>query len=145
MASSAAGTSTVTSSSSLPRDQLLKIFNAEKAKWHAADKQNYKFEFSQSCFCPEALTSPKVISVVNGNVTDILEKESGSAVPEDQFMFYHSVESLMDMVETAIEKADLVTVDFEPNLGYPIKVEVNWRKELSDSRSSYSVHVENSN
>ena len=107
------------------RDELAR----HRAMWEAQHVTSYRYTLSRSCEClfPQ-MTGPAVVEVRSGNLTAQL---SGGAAADTSL--FTRVEGLFAVVQRAIdENAETLTVEYDPVLGYPKSIGIDYRKEMVD-------------
>jgi hypothetical protein len=74
------------------------------------------------------MTGPAVVEVRSGNLTAQL---SGGAAADTSI--FTRVEGLFALVQRAIdENAETLTVEYDPVLGYPKAIGIDYRKQIAD-------------
>lgn len=109
-----------------------------KSKWAAQSlRSSYQYEFTQTCFCPLA-NEPVIIQVKNGAVVSAAKKSDGAQV-DDQLGWRPTIDDLLSKVEKADAEADQLTATFDPTLGYPASVSIDWLADAVDDELAFTV------
>ena len=106
---------------------------AAQQRWQAQQIVSYSYGLAVSCFCPEDIRQPVVVTVNNGATTSIVKAEGGDPATAEFFAEYNTVEKLFALIQKAIdEKADGITVTYDPTLGYPTDIKVDTSFQAAD-------------
>jgi Family of unknown function (DUF6174) len=102
------------------------------AKWQNLGPSNYSFSFERTCFC-----SPKVLSgtvkVSGGKVVGVSDAQGdGAPIANPQLADFKSIEELFGILQTAIPVTDVLTVAFDPVLGFPIWIDIDYDVAVAD-------------
>jgi hypothetical protein len=107
--------------------------------WSRQGLTSYRFNVSQLCFCGPDVRGVFHVVVERGSVTSVTDAETGAprtphpAVPL-------TVEALFDKVEEAIERdADEIDVRYDPMLGYPQEIAIDFIENAIDDEVTYVV------
>lgn len=103
--SSSSTTAPTTTTTSVPTDDATAALNAARARWDAAASDTYHFTFFDDCgeCMPE---NPRLITVWDGNVYD----GRGQGI---------DIDSMFQVIESAIADGRTVEASYDPELGYP--------------------------
>jgi hypothetical protein len=111
---------------------------AARALWDTAQSGTYSFTFTRDCFCPEEYRGPFALDIVDGVRTEVRFKGEpffGRALEE-----FETVEDIFDEVVRAIEAgAAAVEAKFDPELGYPVTVWIDWELQMADEEMGYTI------
>jgi len=109
--------------SPLSPSELRALAQAE-ARWAARSFQDYTFEIRRSCFCEPSVTQWARVEVVSDSVSRVLFVEIGIEVPPAEWARYPTVEQVFSRIRTGSDDdwVDDVTVEFDGQLGFPIRV-----------------------
>ncbi|WP_412062358.1 DUF6174 domain-containing protein [Rubrivirga sp. IMCC45206] len=110
--------------------------DAAMAKWEAADLGAYTMTLRRMCFCPTPdYTGPFAVTVRDGEVASV--RLDGATVPAERGM---SVEDLFELLEDAYDReAEVVEVSFDPDLGYPTAINIDYSSMMADEEIGYGV------
>ena len=102
-----------------PLPQLLRLTAAE-AKWRDAKIQSYSFNSTISCFCLEAFSGAKRVTVRDGVVTSVVDRRTGVVAPVG---WRGAVPALFAVVRReAVELPARLDVTFDRRLGFPRRI-----------------------
>lgn len=109
--------------------------SAARARWAAAGAEAYTMTQVRTCFCPADASGPFRVTVRDGAVQSVTFE--GEPVPAERAL---SVEALFRLVERALD-AGAVTVDaqYDPSLGYPVRVYIDYNEQIADEEVGYTV------
>jgi hypothetical protein len=91
----------------------------------------------RSCFCPPP--NGIDVTVVNHEIREILDPDSGEPVENLDPFFPVTIDDLFDLLEDAIDHADFVDVDYDPVFGAPIRIEIDYLRQAVDDELSFLV------
>ncbi|MBC1218674.1 hypothetical protein GNF10_30945 [Nostoc sp. UCD121] len=101
--------------------------------WNQQNISNYRYTFSNGCFCIPDARGPVVIEVRNGQTTSITSVATGQAVNPEFFQNYKTIPKLFDVIQDAINRqAYSLNVSYSPKLGYPTKIEIDYNSQIAD-------------
>lgn len=124
----------------LDSNNILENLNENRAKWESANIDTYQFEYSISCNCLDDYTLPRLVVVNAGEVVSQTIIKSHVALPLDQGRA-ESIAELFELIAYEESRAESVTVDYDPDLGYPTKINVDVDKRIADDE--YTLFVSN--
>jgi hypothetical protein len=134
----AAACSSPTDRSDIPRGERERL-EQNLALWRAQGYDSYRFEYRHRCFCPPAVTEPVNILVRGGAKVSVTYVTTGLAVPREHLDQYLTVEELFALARQALAEAASVNVSYDPALGYPTLLEIDWRREIADDEGSHQA------
>jgi len=110
--------------------------DAARRRWEAAGITTYTYTIVMSCFCPPL---DAVVEVVDGRVVSVTPFFIGSITPEAR-----TVEELLADLEQELASADRgdYTIEYDPELGYPVLVVADPIRQAIDDEYSYSIFLE---
>jgi hypothetical protein len=109
-------------------------------KWAAHNISDYSYTLRIGCFCPQEITSPVVVEVRNRTTVSVKYVDSGQPASNSSFDKANTVEDLFAIVRGAIsQKADKLTVEYDPSLGYPTQISIDPIKDAVDEETAYTV------
>ncbi|WP_392481997.1 DUF6174 domain-containing protein [Nostoc sp. C110] len=101
--------------------------------WNQQNISNYRYTFSNGCFCIPDARGPVVIEVRNGQTTSITSVATGQAVNPEFFQNYKTIPKLFDVIQDAINRqAYSLNVSYSPKFGYPTKIEIDYDSQIAD-------------
>ncbi len=110
-------------------------FDAARAKWDAARLRDYSFRVRFSCFCP--MYGPWDVVVRNRVVVSTTPVDATQQVaPVDGF---RSIDDLLGQVDRAVAEAGSVVVRYDPGLGYPSSVSIDWITGAVDDDLNWEI------
>ncbi len=104
--------------------------DAARARWASAGFTHYEYRYNVSCFCPGP--HDVVIEVIDDKVVDTRDPENGQPVTVQIPGLLFTVPQLFDRIQSELETADTLRVDFDPDTGHPIEYYVDPVTELAD-------------
>ncbi len=116
---------------------------AQRQVWAERGGSDYRVTVQRQCFCPD--TDPVEVTVTGGEVVQAIRSPlpggTGSAEPLDaaDYEDWFTVDGLFAVVEAALEQADDVAVRYDPTLGHPTSIEIDWIGAAIDDEVSYRV------
>ena len=106
---------------------------AAQQRWEAQQIVSYSYTLAVSCFCPEDIRQPVVVTVTDGEMASIVKADGGNPAAAEFFAEYNTVEKLFTLIQKAInEGADEVTVTYDSTLGYPTDIKVDTSFQAAD-------------
>jgi hypothetical protein len=113
---------------------------AQRLKWVAKRIDDYQLTFSRACFCPPEGAGLVVLNVLEGEPVEWLYFLSGDPVAPEWQAVFPTVNGLFDFLEDAIDRgAEEIEVAFDPDLGLPTTVRVDYRLAAADEEIGYEV------
>lgn len=101
--------------------------------WNQQNISNYRYTFSNGCFCIPEARGPVVIEVRNGQTTSITSVATGEPVDPQFFQKYNTIPKLFDVIQDAINaRASSLTVQYDPRLGYPTQIDIDYNSQIAD-------------
>lgn len=110
--------------------------DAARERWEAAGMSGYQMTLRRTCFCPSPdYTGPFAVTVEGGELAAV--QLDGARVDAERGM---TVDGLFDLIEDAYtRRAQSVTVAFNPELGYPTNVSIDYSFQMADEEIGYMV------
>jgi hypothetical protein len=113
-----------------------------KEKWQNANISHYRYLLSISCFCIFSQDMPLVIEVQDGEIVS-MEYQSGKEIdPANLELFekYATIDRLFAELEAGIDgAADEVIAKYDPALGFPTEVTIDFVKDATDDELYLSL------
>ncbi|MFS0518240.1 DUF6174 domain-containing protein [Nostoc sp. UIC 10607] len=101
--------------------------------WNQQNISNYRYTFSNGCFCIPDARGPVVIEVRNGQTTSITSVATGQVVNPEFFQNYKTIPKLFNVIQDAINRqAFSLNVSYSPGLGYPTQIEIDYNSQIAD-------------
>jgi hypothetical protein len=115
-----------------------------RARWADNGPADYDYTFTRGCFCPEEFVGPYQVSVVDGEIvaasfrgTDLFDIGMLEISRYDEIV--KTVEGLFDEIARAMVEADAVTAEYDPVLGFPTNVSIDWIRNAADDEVFYTI------
>ncbi len=110
--------------------------DAARQRWEDAGLDAYQFTLQRICFCPMPdYTGPFEVTVRHGTLDTVLLE--GAVVADERGM---TVDDLFALIEDAYEReAESVDVTFDPDLGYPTSISIDYSSLMADEEMGYRV------
>ncbi len=113
---------------------------AQRELWTVQRIEDYQLTLSRSCFCAPEGAGLVVLDVLEGQPVQWRYFLSGDPVASEWRGVFLSVDELFDFLEDAVDRsADAIDVTFDPELGLPTSVRVDYRAGLADEEIGYEV------
>ncbi len=110
----------------LAEDEL----TANRSLWDAAGFSSYEYRYEKSCDCHRDTPAETIVTVENGLVVGVRYDRddylSEISVAEDNYRWYRTIDDLFTLVETAAQSAVTLRVAYEPELGYPTYIYIDY-------------------
>ena len=110
-----------------------------RQKWSRQGFDSYRFTVSQLCFCGPDVRGTFRVVIQRGQVASVTDAQTGEprtphpAVPL-------TVEALFQKIEDAIdEDADEIDVRYDPALGYPQEIAIDFIENAIDDEVTYTA------
>jgi hypothetical protein len=117
----------------LDRDPLAEA----RARWAQTNTANYVFELRRSCFCFPDFVRPVRIEVLDGVVNSAVYVDTEEALP---IASVPTIDDLFDEIGEALEgTAFSVVADYDPDLGYPTSVSIDFIEFAIDDETAFTV------
>ena len=111
-----------------------------RSQWRRQGINSYQMRQGNSCFCIPAVRGPALVTVRDGVVTSLVLVADGEPVPSQFASAYGTVEDLFDRVEDALDQDfDTVMVDYDAQLGRPVRINLDGRTGVADDELMISV------
>jgi len=107
---------------------------AGRALWRAANIASYEYSYQRACECHPDQEADTIVSVADGRVVGVRYAREGYAeevaLPPEKLSWYRTIDDLFALVDTAQTSAETVRVEFDPRLGYPVSIYVDYVGDL---------------
>ena len=103
--------------------------DAARARWQKAALASYEYGYHKFCECHRESPPETVVTVADDAVTKVRHRPAGSTVEVpalDRIEYYWTVEGLFDLIGSALERGVEVRVDYDPALGYPREIYIDY-------------------
>ncbi len=110
--------------------------DAARARWADAGLDAYAMTLQRICFCPSPdYTGPFDVVVRDGGLESV--RLNGAAVESERGM---TVAGLFDLIDEAYDKgAETVDVAYDPELGHPTSIGIDYDTRMADEEIAYRV------
>lgn len=110
---------------------------ANRNLWEENKPEAYSFVVQNGCFCLEEVRGPHRVSVVDGEITDVVFADSGEPYTLDTV---YTIDGYFDILQTGLDE-DWFSLEatFDPNLGFPLTIAGNPVAELADEEVFYTI------
>ena len=109
-------------------------WDAARARWDAAGVSSYAYTYQKVCECHREQPSDTIVTVEQGRIVDVRydrdEYLAEVPVPPERYAWFRTVDDLFALVAGALERAAVVRVSYEPRLGYPTRIFVDYERDL---------------
>ena len=109
-------------------------WDAARARWDAAGVSSYAYTYQKVCECHREQPSDTIVTVEQGRIVDVRydrdEYLAEVPVPPERYAWFRTVDDLFALVAGALERAAMVRVSYEPRLGYPTRIFVDYERDL---------------
>ncbi len=108
--------------------------NFNRRLWNNQNISNYRYTFSNGCFCIPEARGPVIIEVRNGKIKSITSVATGQPVQNPEyFQKYNTIPKLFNVIQDAINrKAYSLDVAYNPRLGYPTQINIDYNSQIAD-------------
>ena len=112
-----------------------------RSLWESQAIQHYRFNLKVGCLCPWNTLMPLTIEVKNGAIISMVGSNGGDITPYlDTFRAYATIESLFDLVDSAISKRVYnLVVQYDPKYGFPASIVIDPSRMIMDDETGYYV------
>ena len=104
--------------------------DAARERWAAAGTAAYEYGYHKYCECHGDTPPETLVTVTADTVTNVRHRPANSdrVVPaaERNFPYYWTIDDLFDLIESATARDATVRVRFDPALGYPTSVFIDY-------------------
>jgi hypothetical protein len=112
-----------------------------KALWEEQQASHYQFQLGIGCFCPYYSQMPLTIEVRDGEAISVSAADGSDVAPYlEQYSRADTIEELFGIIESAQSgAADEVKVEYDPEFGYPVSIDIDYIKRAVDDEVGYHV------
>ncbi len=116
--------------------ETISSLEANKEKWENASILDYSFVFQVSCYCTVEYTSPKAVSVRDGNIVTV----NDLAYSEEIHRGIFSINDLFKEIEKASnQKVAVLETTYDSFYGFPAKLYIDRDERIADEEIGYSI------
>lgn len=111
----------------------LRQLNLNRRLWDKQNISNYRYTFSNGCFCIPEARGPVIIEVRNGKTT-ITSVATGQPVANPElFDNYNTIPKLFNVIQDAINRqAYSLNINYSPKFGYPTQINIDYNSQIAD-------------
>jgi uncharacterized protein DUF6174 len=103
------------------------------ALWRQAGITSYQMRQENPCACPAGLRGPARVTVRDGRIVSRVLVATGQPVPPEFARYYNTIEELFSEIQRALDEPFYrVFVEYDPQLGHPTRMRMDWRRDLFD-------------
>ncbi len=116
--------------------EIISSYEANKEKWENASILDYNFVFQVSCYCTEEYTTPKTVSVRDGNIVTV----NHLAFNEEMHWGIFSINDLFKEIEKASnQNVAVLETTYDSFYGFPTTLYIDRDKRIADEEMGYSI------
>lgn len=108
--------------------------DAGRQRWEAAQVSSYELRYQKVCECHREMPSDTIVTVEQGSIVGVrFDREDylqEVPVPPERYEWFRTVDDLFALVAGALERDALVRVSYEPELGYPTRIYIDYVQDL---------------
>jgi hypothetical protein len=119
-------------------------FELALQRWQDTGLTDYDYSFTRGCFCPEEFVGPYAVSVREEAIqratfkgTDLFDIRILEIGRYDEIV--KTVHGVFEEIERALRQADSFTAEYDPVLGYPTNVYIDWIANAADEEVGYQI------
>lgn len=104
-----------------------------RALWQAAAVGDYEYGYNKYCACHPDTPPETLVTVQDGRVVRVRHRPVGydhEVEAPRGLEYYWTIEGLFDLVATALERGAQVRASYDPTLGYPTEIHVDYDADL---------------
>ena len=103
---------------------------ANRGLWEAARIASYEYRYEKVCDCHPETPAETIVTVEDGLVVGVRYDRddylSEIPVAEDSYRWFRTIDDLFTLVERAAHSAVTLRVAYEPELGYPTYIYIDY-------------------
>lgn len=132
-------------------EELLIESEEAEALWLETRPVEYEALQVRLCECTPAMAGSVQLQVARSPVshgagTEVIVggtyTQGGEPVPEQFLQHFRTAQELFDLIREAVEEgAFSLEATFDPDLGYPRSVAVDWHEQIADEESIYQMEI----
>jgi hypothetical protein len=114
-------------------NQFMETLNQNREKWNSFQIKAYSYSYRRTCECLPDKTREVVITVSDGEITEIKYSNSSEEVDENPQGFYKTISELYNLIEDAInENSHQISVTYDDQYGYPADIFIDYDNAVAD-------------
>jgi hypothetical protein len=116
--------------------------NLARRRWAQQQPHAYTLTVSRSCECLPEMSGPVVVVVRDGQVESRHYVSSGEPVTSTYAGLFPIVEGLFALIDEALRQdAAKLDVDYDPTLGYPVRIAIDRDATMVDDEVTYNAEL----
>lgn len=121
-------------------DSLPPEFDTPRETWDYYKRDSYALMQMPLCFC--IFNHDYLISVRNNQIIEVIDPETGEALPESQFDSFRTVDQLFDLIEQ-IDPDDVASINYEfhDEYGFPSQIFVDPDVMIADEEYGWRTSL----
>ena len=108
--------------------------DVSRKKWEAANVSSYEFRYQKVCECHREMPSDTIVTVEQGEIVGVrFDREDfldEVPVPPEKYEWFRTIDNLFALVAGALEREAVVRVSYEPELGYPTRIYIDYVQDM---------------
>lgn len=114
-------------------------FDSARQRWDALGISDYQYQYRRLCFCAPPATAAARVTVRGDRVVEVVLVESGQAVDPAG---YPTIDGVFAQIGEALANdADIVRVDYDPALAYPVDVYLDPNTGVADEEQRLELRA----
>ncbi len=122
---------------SMAEDKDRDALNQNQARWEQQHLSDYQYQLRVSCFCPYYGTV--TVTVRADTISSVEAPEVEPPVLPQDLNFFKTIDGLFEVVDEAIEEADQFSVQYDPQMGHPTKIDIDYLIDAVDDEVVYTA------
>jgi hypothetical protein len=108
-----------------------------EARWQKVRPVSYEFDVEVRCFCIGLIRKPVSFRVTGAAVRPLQDLQPDA---RRTYGYYETVEKLFTAIRHSLTRGQFkVSIEYDPNLGYPIKADLDPKENVSDDELFFKV------
>ena len=108
--------------------------------WSESKISEYQYTLQRQCFCPISHTRPIIIEVQNNQVVNASFVNHDEPVSAELKHELETIDEWFALISDAFEReADVISVEYNPEFGYPKMIDIDMRKLRSDDEQVIAI------
>lgn len=113
---------------------------AARERWAKQGPAAYSFVSMRGCDCPPEVYRPMRVSVASGQITSAVYVDDQAPVASNFHSLLRTIDGVFDDIQAAIDQdAAQIMVSYDPALGYPTQLFVDYSKQAADEELSLQI------
>ena len=108
--------------------------DVSRKKWEAANLSSYELRYQKVCECHRERPSDTIVTVDRGEIVGVrFDREDfldEVPVPPERYEWFRTIDDLFALVAGALEREAVVRVSYEPELGYPARIYIDYVQDM---------------